>query len=52
MREYQLDCPRGKAVAQVTIEEMDFIFDGVPHSLRFHWLLIEGRGPGTDMRYV
>lgn len=35
-----------------TIEEIDFVYDGVPHSLRFHWLLIEGRGRGTDMRYV
>jgi hypothetical protein len=23
----------------VTIEEIDFVYDGVPHSLRFHWLL-------------
>jgi hypothetical protein len=36
----------------VTIEEIDFVHDGVPHSLRFHWLFMEGRGRGTDMRYV
>jgi len=37
---------------EVTIEEIDFVHDGVPHSLRFHWLSMEGRGRGTDMRYV
>jgi hypothetical protein len=36
----------------VTIEDIDFVYDGMPHSLRFHWLLMEGRGRGTDMRYV
>lgn len=53
VREYQLDCPRGKQrPLKVAIEEIDFVYDGVPHSLRFHWLYMEGRGRGTDMRYV
>jgi hypothetical protein len=52
VREYQLDCTRGKRPLKVTIEEIDFVYDGVPHSLRFHWLFMEGRGRGTDMRYV
>ena len=53
VREYRLDCPRGKPrPLKVTIEEIDFVYDGVPHSLRFHWLYMEGRGRGTDMRYV
>lgn len=52
VRAYQLDCARGKQPLKVTIEAIDFVFDGVPHSLRFHWLLMEGRGRGTDMRYV
>ena len=53
VREYQLECPRGKQrPLKVTIEEIDFVYDGVPHSLRFHWLFMEGRGRGTDMRYV
>ena len=30
----------------------DFLYRGVPHSLRFHWLFMEGSGRGTDMRYV
>jgi hypothetical protein len=52
VRAYQLDCARGKRPLRVTIEEIDFVHDGVPHSLRFHWLFMEGRGRGTDMRYV
>jgi len=54
VREYQLDCARSKwpQPLKVTIEEIDFVYDGVPHSLRFHWLFMEGRGRGTDMRYV
>ena len=52
VREYELDCARGKRPLKVTIEEIDFVYDGVPHSLRFHWLFQEGRGRGTDMRYV
>jgi len=53
VREYQLNCPRGRQrPLKVTIEEIDFVHNGVPHSLRFHWLYMEGRGRGTDMRYV
>lgn len=52
VREYQVDCARGKRPLRVTIEEIDFVYDGVPHSLRFHWFFMEGRGRGTDMRYV
>jgi hypothetical protein len=52
VREYQLECARGTRPLKVTIEEIDFVYDGVPHSLRFHWLFMEGRGRGTDMRYV
>jgi hypothetical protein len=51
-REYQVACARGARPLKVTIEEIDFVYDGVPHSLRFHWLFMEGRGRGTDMRYV
>jgi len=36
----------------VTILDIDFTHDGVPHSLRFHWLQNEGKGRGTDMTYV
>jgi hypothetical protein len=52
VREYRVACARGSRPLKVTIEEIDFVYDGVPHSLRFHWLFMEGRGRGTDMRYV
>jgi hypothetical protein len=38
VREYQVDCAHGKRPLKVTIEEIDFVYDGVAHSLRFHWL--------------
>jgi len=52
VREYELPCARGNESLKVTIEEIDFVYDGVPHSLRFHWLFRGGRGRGTDMHYV
>jgi hypothetical protein len=52
VREYVLYCARGTRPLKVTIEEIDFVHAGIPHSLRFHWLLNEGRGVGTDMRYI
>jgi hypothetical protein len=56
VREYRLNCERGRrplsVPLKVTIEEIDFVHDGVPHSLRFHWLYMDGQGRGTDMRYV
>ena len=54
VREYQLSCSRSRRPIplKVTIEEIDFEYGGAPHSLRFHWLLDEGRGRGTDMRYT
>jgi hypothetical protein len=32
VREYQLDCARGKRPLKVKIEEIGFVYDGVPHS--------------------
>lgn len=52
VREYELTCVRGNEFLKVTIEEIDFVHNGVPHSLRFHWLFRGGRGRGTDMHYV
>ena len=53
-RSYTLSCqPRDRArPLTVTILDIDFTHDGVPHSLRFHWLQNEGKGRGTDMTYV
>jgi hypothetical protein len=54
VRDYQVACRGGKQMRplRVTIEAIDFTYRGTPHSLRFHWLYNEGRGRGTDMRYV
>jgi len=52
VREYELPCWRGNEALKVTIEEIDFVYNGVPHSLRFHWLLNNGNGRATDMRYT
>jgi hypothetical protein len=46
---YGLKSPRP---LKVTIEDLDFVYQGIPHSLRFHWLIDEGRGRGTDMIYT
>ena len=52
VRDYRVDCGHETRPLRVTIEEIDYVHAGVPHSLRFHWLYMEGRGRGTDMRYV
>jgi hypothetical protein len=52
VRHFRVDCLRESRPLTVTIEEIDYVHNGVPHSLRFHWLYMEGRGRGTDMRYV
>ena len=54
VRDYTLACDGGRSrrTLRVTIEAIDFTHATVPHSLRFHWLMDGGRGPGTDMRYV
>lgn len=51
-RSYTVSCRREVRSLRLTIENLDFTYQGVPHSLRFHWLLNEGRGRGTDMHYV
>jgi hypothetical protein len=53
VRDYVLRCHDGTTRRlRVTIEAVDFSYATVPHSLRFHWLMDEGRGAGTDMRYT
>jgi len=53
-RVYEVKCNGFKTPRplKVTIEDLDFVYKGVPHSLRFHWLIDEGRGRGTDMIYT
>jgi hypothetical protein len=54
VRDYALTCAGGRAprTLRVTIEAIDFTYATVPHSLRFHWLMDQGRRAGTDMRYI
>ena len=53
-RVYNVKCNDAKMLRplKVTIKDLDFVYRGVPRSLRFHWLIDEGRGTGTDMIYT
>jgi len=52
-RAFDVPCSGGKLRRiEVTIEKIDFKYEGVPHSLRFHWVVDGGKGRGTDMRYT
>jgi hypothetical protein len=37
---------------RVTIEDVDYVSNNVPHTLRFHWEVLNDSGRGTDMHYV
>jgi hypothetical protein len=54
IRDYRRPCGpgQGSRTLRVTIEHIDFTYASVAHSLRFHWLMDEGRGRGTTMRYT
>jgi hypothetical protein len=54
VRDYRLSCDGGRSTRtlRVTIEAIDFTYGCVAHSLRFHWLMDEGRGRGTNMHYT
>jgi hypothetical protein len=53
-REFQVSCSDGKMRRKIvlTIEKLDFEYEGVPHSLQFHWVVDGGKGRGTDMHYI
>jgi hypothetical protein len=53
-RVFDVSCNNGnlRRKIELTIEKADFSYEGVPHSLQFHWVVDGGRGRGTDMRYV
>ena len=53
-RTFDVSCNDGslRRTIRVTIEKLDFVFDGVPHSLQFHWVADGGKRRGTDMRYI
>ena len=50
-REYKLHCgPRTRTI-RITIEDIDYVNAGEPHSLRYRWIL-EGGGRGSDNSYI
>jgi len=53
-RVFDVSCNSGslKRKIELTIEQLDFVYDGVPHSLEFHWVVDGGKGRGTDMHYT
>jgi hypothetical protein len=53
-RVFDVSCNNGglKRTIELTIERLDFVFDGVPHSLEFHWVVDGGKGSNTDMHYI
>ncbi len=53
-RVFDLSCNDGKLRRKITltIEKLDFSHDGAPHSLQFHWVVDDGKRPGTDMHYT
>lgn len=53
-RVFEVSCNNGKMRRKIelTIETMDFVHEGVPHSLQFHWVVDGGKGRGTNMHYI
>ena len=53
-RAYEVSCNGGRMRRNlvVTIEKLDFVHEGVPHSLQFHWVVDGGRARGTNMHYI
>ena len=53
-RVFEVSCNGGRMrrTIELTIERLDFVHEGVPHSLQFHWVVDGGRGRGTNMHYT
>jgi len=53
-RTFDVSCNDGNLIRKITltITKIDFVYEGVPHSLEFHWLVGDGKEPGTDMHYT
>jgi hypothetical protein len=53
-RTFDVSCNNGtlRRKIELTIEKLEFTYEGVPHSLQFHWVVDGGKGRGTDMRYI
>lgn len=51
-RVYDIVCDRQKRHIEVTITKLNFRFDGIPHSLEFHWKLDDGTKRGSNNHYT
>ena len=53
-RVFEVSCNGGgmRRRIELTIERLDFVHEGVPHSLQFHWVVDGGKGRGTNMHYI
>ena len=53
-RVFDVVCNNGdmRRKIELTIESLDFEYEGVLHSLRFHWVVDGGKERGTDMHYT
>lgn len=51
-RTYDIDCEGRKRHIEVTITRLNFTFDGVSHSLEFHWQLDSGTKRGSNNVYT
>jgi len=51
-RSYTIQCGSNTRDIEVTIEDIDFVHNGVPHSLRYRWVVDGGTRKGTDNTYV
>jgi hypothetical protein len=53
-RTFKIECNGGTLhrTIELTVEEIDFTYLGIRHSLRFHWVVDGGQGKATDMRYT
>jgi hypothetical protein len=52
-RIYDIDCHGGrKRHIEVTITKLNFRYDGIPHSLEFHWKLDAGTKRGSNNFYT
>jgi hypothetical protein len=53
-RTFAVSCNGGKLrrTIALTIERIDFVHQGLPHSLQFHWVVDGGKGRGSDLHYV
>ena len=51
-RKFIVECERRPRKMSVTIEEIDYTYDGKEHSLRFRWIADGGTRKGTDNSYI